>query len=934
MESLGCETLDESTGSAKLGGAKTLDASTLAPGESLDGRDLSGWTLMGDFSGRSFVGADLSGATLDGCVLRRAILRIANLRGASLVGVDASRADCRGACLSGARADGLRLRRAVCREATMLGLGMQSGTIARLSLPPKLVTVLAYTTTPLAVDKWAADESLAVVDAAKEAEEDEEDEARTRAHKDWFDSVTAKNGVSGTTAYESLLDLQGMDIRAGNMQLVHAPFANMRGMMPGHLGAHQNGGTTIPGAMMHGMHAFGADLHGADFNRCGIGCMTDDLLKQGLSDLSDAELQMLKAGVKTQLRASNLRGVNFEHSGMEKAFLVDTETRGASFEGCDLRKSMWNGARLEGASFRNTNMSGAIMTGAKFGTYKMPPKPKAPPRGQAAKQLVAVMGRGLVSAAIESGDSTDDDDDGGDEYGSDDDPAQASSLQELAATMVTRHLERTASVIARSVPRVVAACDEARIALKKATDQTNTALEAAGELEAALDAVAINKDREAAAAMVEALMRQALRQLLDRFVEQLQTQLHQAGTALVLDDTSTPKRDAHDITPKLVARGSLSKLGAQKSTHGLGDEHDHDCLGVPGLLELLWRAINKRVEPLLEQTAIVVAKDIDGSLAPRGLRRSGTMFSRSCSSARVADQSATVPLLESPASVYRKALQRMLDTVAATLDDPSAVAKQWLLREGGRRLQAGGCRLRSLDTQVAALQKQLMSKLTTEDAKIVGADTTFSKLLETHVRSHIAQRALARGSQYPSSGWRGMLYLVWVTDPLVLISHENELVTLKEMLAKLQEAQVTSELWQDVYESWASMLALRSKLVCHVAQQVFDAIATDVRLLEGLAGAELLKDITVASGQVPNELLLKLKQGPGKHVKNCAYRYRRKIDTEITRIGRIRELKQRGVALSISALVSGMIAVGTFIARLVYETMFPPDPVVVVVPPS
>ena len=40
--------------------------------------------------------------------------------------------------------------------------------------------------------------------------------------------------------------------------------------------------------------------------------------------------------------------------------------------------------------------------------------------------------------------------------------------------------------------------------------------------------------------------------------------------------------------------------------------------------------------------------------------------------------------------------------------------------------------------------------------------------------------------------------------------------------------------------------------------------------LQGLSAAELLKD-SVIKGQPPNELLLQLKQGPAKHVKNHAY---------------------------------------------------------------
>ena len=60
-------------------------------------------------------------------------------------------------------------------------------------------------------------------------------------------------------------------------------------------------------------------------------------------------------------------------------------------------------------------------------------------------------------------------------------------------------------------------------------------------------------------------------------------------------------------------------------------------------------------------------------------------------------------------------------------------------------------------------------------------------------------------------------------------------------------------------------------------RQVFDAIATDESVLTGLAAAHLFTDAVIKSGQVPNELLLQLKQGPAKHIKNQAYAYRHKV---------------------------------------------------------
>ena len=92
-------------------------------------------------------------------------------------------------------------------------------------------------------------------------------------------------------------------------------------------------------------------------------------------------------------------------------------------------------------------------------------------------------------------------------------------------------------------------------------------------------------------------------------------------------------------------------------------------------------------------------------------------------------------------------------------------------------------------------------------------------------------------------------------------------------------------------------------------------------MLTGLAAAHLLKDAVIKSGQVPNELLLQLKQGPGKHIKNHAYAYRRKIDSELAKIGRIRDYQQRGFALIGTAIIAAFVSTGNVLGRLYYDAL-------------
>merc|ERR1711924_225147 len=125
----------------------------------------------------------------------------------------------------------------------------------------------------------------------------------------------------------------------------------------------------------------------------------------------------------------------------------------------------------------------------------------------------------------------------------------------------------------------------------------------------------------------------------------------------------------------------------------------------------------------------------------------------------------------------------------------------------------------------------------------------------------------------------------------------------------------------DYYESWLSLLALRPKLEAECAQYIFDAIATDEGVLCGLGAARLLKDAQIKTGQVPTELMLKLKQGPGKHIKNHAYTYRQKIDSELTKIGRIQSMKQRAIALAGTALVAVFVGASNLIFQLYYDVL-------------
>ena len=539
------------------------------------------------------------------------------------------------------------------------------------------------------------------------------------------------------------------------------------------------------------------------------------------------------------------------------------------------------------------------MADVNFGQYSMPAKLEAKKQAKAAvRRLTMQLGKATVAAAIETAGDDDDDDDDSDD---DDDNNSMGEAQALLESMAKDSAESYASAVANMVPKVITACEKADEAIDAAVIEAKAARNI--DFRAVEEAVSASTDRAKATAAVESLMKSlmqtALRALLDEVFSE-------GGTLLKLLDNVVNDcvGAAGDASGEM---GMLLQEGAE--------------LGLPSVLKLLRSTVEKQADPLLNMLAAGVAEQIGGRFVHAAADAPASLRSLKSLSAKVSDQSdSTDQLLDSPVRVCRKALDTLLDGVSVCLNDPSAVAQQWLLQQGGKLLQGSGGGLTNLRSRATAFQEALISKLSEEHRKTVGCHS-LGERLDTHVRSQTAKRALKAASRYTASGYAAMLKLVLSIDPLALIKDEKELAYLLEKLGKLEEVDVTSELWQDFYESWASFLSLRSKLEAQCAQQIFDAIATDESVFIGLAAAHLLKDAVIKSGQVPNELLHKLKQGPGKHIKSHAYTYRHKLDAELTKIGRIRELQRRAVALTGTAIVAAFVSIGNVLGRFYYDVL-------------
>ena len=138
---------------------------------------------------------------------------------------------------------------------------------------------------------------------------------------------------------------------------------------------------------------------------------------------------------------------------------------------------------------------------------------------------------------------------------------------------------------------------------------------------------------------------------------------------------------------------------------------------------------------------------------------------------------------------------------------------------------------------------------------------------------------------------------------------------LLKKLENAEEKEVTPQAWRDMAETWHSLLALRAQMSTPMSQTVIDCILADRKVAEALGMAEALKGIV---GNPPTELIARLNQGPGAHIRAHAYQYSLKIRAELARIERIRELQLRAVALLGTAIVALFVGIANFISNIIY----------------
>ena len=191
------------------------------------------------------------------------------------------------------------------------------------------------------------------------------------------------------------------------------------------------------------------------------------------------------------------------------------------------------------------------------------------------------------------------------------------------------------------------------------------------------------------------------------------------------------------------------------------------------------------------------------------------------------------------------------------------------------------------------------------------------------LRSRLLKATLTAVTQYEVSvggfsGSFGMARLAWTCSRAKLTKHENELQYLKEKLKKLEELTTTDQTWRDVSETWQATLALLKSVDVERGRAVLHCIASDEELLKAVGMAEALYK---AAGDLPIEVVVRLNDGAGAHIRTHAYKYDKLISQELVRIQQVKDIQWRALTLAGSALVAAMIGTANLFSRLYFRAL-------------
>ena len=189
------------------------------------------------------------------------------------------------------------------------------------------------------------------------------------------------------------------------------------------------------------------------------------------------------------------------------------------------------------------------------------------------------------------------------------------------------------------------------------------------------------------------------------------------------------------------------------------------------------------------------------------------------------------------------------------------------------------------------------------------------------LRALALTRALERKTAYDLNG--GNIATLRKALTIKPTQMSKELNNIDYLLSSLETAKepFTKTTWSDTVESWLGMRDLIKKLDSERAQHVLDCIFSDEEVSKALGTAVQFKGIQNLDAP-PDSLLIVLKSGPGKHIKDRYYDYVKALKTEMAHIERLQSLQKQVTGLIAIGLLALATGVGNFVVRLFSNKLF------------
>jgi len=616
---------------------------------------------------------------------------------------------------------------------------------------------------------------------------------------------------------------------------------------------------------------------------------------------------------EAQLSGAKMEGANIAASDFTNAVMTEIDIRNcfagySSFCGVNLgwalaQNSGFSFSNLHGASlkcakvmgcnffrtdFRAVSMAGADFTGAtlkecSFSMLKVPQ-----PRALAATIGWRHQAAATTRSACATLTSTMIDDDEGDEGDADDEDERSggedgaldgADLQQKAQTSIDEHLERLASLAVSVLPKL----DDLKTCVLIWINTPSRVAEFQKGICNVLESAEVNKEKW----LVDMATRKFITPLFDKPGGKLPE---------LLNDLFGAARPAEQspISPSPTSLGVGCEAGALESEAG-GEAFPSVLLSAAGkaFLDALeeYLLVKLRADVQLETEALIT------QLVAREPRYG------------LADEEALIQCASLHAGL-RDCVSRGLQKQArAALFSYFSGASGSMSRVAWSMHEVAG-RLDRLETKIGTKLHEAG-----EPPALLARFAPVGSFRRQFFHNALHQTTTYSISDGACTGSLDMLRLAWRRSRRELLQDEAEISYLLERLQKLEEEKMTESSWKDVCESWQATLKLRARINVGRGQAVIESILADPGVIFGLGAAEAMLE---SIGDAPADLLTILSQGPGAHIRNHAYSYRKVLDRECIRIQRVKELQTRAIALLGSAVVAAMIGVANFLSQLAF----------------